>query len=79
MLIPKLRTSSPVQMLKDDALWPKALGVLPNTLQELLELAGPEFSALREEEEQNKKKEKSKHINKEDPLSSPAPSSNNTE
>ncbi len=79
MLIPKLQTSSPVQMLKDDALWPKALGVLPNTLQELLELAGPEFAALREEEEQNKKKEKSKHINKEDPLSSPAPSSNNTE
>jgi hypothetical protein len=68
-----------IRMLKDDALWPKALGVLPNTLQELLELAGPEFAALREEEDQNKKKEKSKHINKEDPLSSPAPSSNNTE
>ncbi|CAK9862360.1 unnamed protein product, partial [Sphagnum jensenii] len=68
-----------IRMLKDDALWPKALGVLPNTLQELLELAGPEFAALREEEVQKKKKEKSKHINKEDPLSSPAPSSNNTE
>lgn len=30
-------------MLKDDSLWPKALGPLPGTFHELLELAGPEF------------------------------------
>jgi hypothetical protein len=35
-----------IQMLKDDSLWPKALGALPNTIQELLELAGPEFSGV---------------------------------
>jgi hypothetical protein len=33
-----------LQMLKDDSLWPKALGALPNTLQELQELAGPEIA-----------------------------------
>nr|ABO84931.1 Rhd6-like 2 [Physcomitrium patens] len=33
-----------IKMLKNDSIWPKALGPLPNTLQELLELAGPEFS-----------------------------------
>ncbi|KAH9532568.1 hypothetical protein CY35_18G004700 [Sphagnum magellanicum] len=32
-----------IRMLKDDSLWPKALGPLPGTFQELLELAGPEF------------------------------------
>ncbi|CAK9262326.1 unnamed protein product, partial [Sphagnum jensenii] len=33
-----------IRMLKDDSLWPKALGALPNTLQELQELAGPEIA-----------------------------------
>ncbi|CAK9265694.1 unnamed protein product [Sphagnum jensenii] len=32
-----------IRMLKDDSLWPKALGPLPGTFHELLELAGPEF------------------------------------
>lgn len=39
------------QMLKNDSLWPKALGPLPNTLQELLELAGPEFLGGKDGEE----------------------------
>jgi hypothetical protein len=38
-----------IRMLKNDSLWPKALGPLPNTLQELLELAGPEFGKDLEE------------------------------
>ena len=38
-------------MLKNDSLWPKALGPLPNTLQELLELAGPEFQDDKDAEE----------------------------
>jgi hypothetical protein len=35
-----------IQMLKDDSLWPKALGALPNPIEELLQLAGPEFSGV---------------------------------
>jgi hypothetical protein len=31
-------------MLKDDSVWPKALGALPTTFHELLEIAGPEFA-----------------------------------
>jgi len=40
-----------IRMLKNDSLWPKALGPLPNTLQELLELAGPEFQDDKDQEE----------------------------
>jgi hypothetical protein len=40
-----------IRMLKNDSLWPKALGPLPNTLQELLELAGPDFQDERDQEE----------------------------
>jgi hypothetical protein len=40
-----------IRMLKNDSLWPKALGPLPNTLQELLELAGPEFLGGKDTEE----------------------------
>jgi hypothetical protein len=69
-----------VQRLKDDTLWPKALGALPNTLQEFLELAGPELAALQEEEQKRKKKRMESVIKEDDPMSSPSPSSdNNTE
>jgi hypothetical protein len=45
-------------MLKNDSLWPKALGPLPNTLQELLELAGPEFQDDKDAEETTSEKPK---------------------
>lgn len=45
-------------MLKNDSLWPKALGPLPNTLQELLELAGPEFQDDKVAEETTPEKTK---------------------
>jgi len=69
-----------IRMLKDDTLWPKALGALPNTLQEFLELAGPELATLQEEEQKRKKKRMESVIKEDDPMSSPSPSSdNNTE
>jgi len=40
-----------IRMLKNDSLWPKALGPLPNTIEELLELAGPEFFGGKDLEE----------------------------
>ncbi|XP_024396639.1 uncharacterized protein [Physcomitrium patens] len=50
-----------IKMLKNDSLWPKALGPLPNTLQELLELAGPEFAGIdgKNTEESSEKPKKS--------------------
>jgi hypothetical protein len=47
-----------IRMLKNDSLWPKALGPLPNTLQELLELAGPEFQDDKDAEETTSEKPK---------------------
>lgn len=58
------------QMLNNDSLWPKALGTLPNTLEELLELAGPELSGSQMEETAAKPKQ-SVEVLEEDPNNNP--------